>query len=294
MQNKSLRDVKVSVIIPVYNNEKYIERCLKSTINQTLKEIEIIVINDASTDNTKALLEKYSDKIQVINLDSNLGPGGARNIGINAARGEYIGFVDSDDDIKKNMYEVLYNICLKTKYDMVDCAFFNEFANQNMRTIGNNSLGVLSIEKKKRLILHSGFIWSKIIKRSVITDNNIRFRENCIYEDIDFIKIVCLYCRNVGATSKILYNYRNNESSIKNSYGLSFMLESKYKSMKALVDNFKQLNMYEVYKEELKYLVYKAYTSVSCSIKSNLNDKFLELCDGDFGDTKYINSSKNK
>ena len=101
--------IKVSIIVPVYNNEKYLRRCLESLVNQSLKDIEIILINDCSTDKSIDILngyeEKYSEKITLINLNENKRPGGARNRGIEAAKGEYLGFVDSDDYVEKDMYE---------------------------------------------------------------------------------------------------------------------------------------------------------------------------------------------
>ena len=118
--------VKVSVIIPVYNVEKYLQDCIDSLINQTLQEIEFIFVNDASPDNCLAILlnneKKYPDKIRVIDSKVNLKQGGARNLGIKAAKGEYIGFVDSDDIVACDMFELLYE---SVKKDNSDVAFVN-------------------------------------------------------------------------------------------------------------------------------------------------------------------------
>ena len=106
---------KVSVIIPVYNTEQYLNKCLDSLVNQTLKDIEIILINDGSTDNSQNIIDEYSakypDKIKSF-IKENGGQATARNLGITKATGEYIGFVDSDDWIELNMYEELYNKAL--------------------------------------------------------------------------------------------------------------------------------------------------------------------------------------
>ena len=107
-----MRKVKVSVIIPVYNTEKYLEKCLYSVCNQTLSDIEIICINDCSTDNSREILNKYAaddERIKIINFEENKGAAAARNAGIDAATGEYIGFVDSDDYPDLDFYEKLYN-----------------------------------------------------------------------------------------------------------------------------------------------------------------------------------------
>ena len=114
---------KVSIIVPVYNVEKYIEECLDSLVNQTLKDIEIICINDASLDNSLNILKNYKKKypglIKVIDLKKNVCLGGARNKGLDIARGEYISFVDSDDYVDVNMCEKLYNHANKHEADIV-------------------------------------------------------------------------------------------------------------------------------------------------------------------------------
>lgn len=297
-------NISVSIIVPVYNAEKYLKRCLDSLLKQTLKNIEIILVDDASSDKSYNILKEYQnknmEKIQVIHLDSRRGPGGARNAGIEASRGEYIGFVDSDDDVKCSMYEILYKSALKGRYDIVDAAFYNEFAMQNMRTIGNNVLGKLSLDKKKDLMIHAGFIWSKIIKRNIIIDNNIRFRENSIYEDIDFIRLVIINSKKIYAVDKILYNYRNNSESITNAYGTMLQINAKIDCMKSLVSKFKKLDIYDIYEEELIYLIYKTYMNMidiaigdaKNSLQENLFLKlrqfFFEFCDESYINNKYI------
>ena len=112
---------KVSVIVPVYNTEKYLEQCITSITSQTIKEIEIIIVDDGSREECAVLcdlLAKTDDRIQVIHKQ-NAGPGLARNTGMEAATGEYIGFVDSDDYIKPEMYDALYNAAQKNSADLV-------------------------------------------------------------------------------------------------------------------------------------------------------------------------------
>ena len=113
------KEIKVSVIIPVYNVEKYIERCLESIVNQTLKEIEIIIINDGSNDETSKKLEKFLGDVRVIYIKTeNRGQSAARNKGLKIAKGEYIGFVDSDDYIDLDFYEKLYKRIKETNSDI--------------------------------------------------------------------------------------------------------------------------------------------------------------------------------
>lgn len=121
---------KVSVIIPVYNTEKYLKKCLDSVCNQTLQDIEIICINDCSQDNCLEILKAYAlsdTRVRIIDFKENRGAGAARNAGIEAAQGEYIGFVDSDDFIDLDFYEKLYNSGTKTKANVVKGAVEHTF-----------------------------------------------------------------------------------------------------------------------------------------------------------------------
>ena len=114
-------NVKVSVIVPVYNVEKYLKDCLDSVVNQTLEDIEIICVNDGSTDNSLAILEEYAEKDSRIKIitQENKGLGGARNTGLYHANGEYISFIDSDDWIELNTFEELYNMSKNLDLDML-------------------------------------------------------------------------------------------------------------------------------------------------------------------------------
>ena len=129
-----MKDVtKVSIIVPVYNVEKYIDKCLDSLVNQTLKDIQIIIVNDGSKDDSikiiKEYQEKYGNKIKYLEKE-NGGLSDARNYGIPYAEGEYIAFLDSDDYIEKNAYEEMYNIAKKEEADMVECDFYWEYPNK--------------------------------------------------------------------------------------------------------------------------------------------------------------------
>lgn len=300
--------IKVSVIVPVYNTEKYLNKCLNSLVNQSLKEIEIILVNDCSTDNSLTILNdyknKYPEKITVINLKENKGPGGARNEGISVANGEYLGFVDSDDDVSVKMFEELYKIAFETDSDIVDCKYYNESLNENILTTDKSALGDLTLEKRRELFIHAGFIFSKIIKRDIIINNNIKFREKVAYEDTDFIRTVIFYCKKISISDLILYYHRYNETSLTNQNDLNIQIYQKIDAVKFLVNKFKNLNAYDDYKEEIIYFIYKTYAvilyniwsgneTVNLEVFKDLHDFFFELVDCDYHNNKYIlNMSK--
>ena len=204
--------VKVSVIVPAYNAEKYIDKCLESLINQTLKDIEIIVVNDGSKDNTLEKINKYSDKrIKLLNLKENKGIGHARNEGIKKALGEYIGFVDSDDYVDKNMFEKMYEKASKEKLDIVVCDFYKQIENTNQTikeiipnfkntTLKNNSNLLLDINLAP---------WNKIYKRKLIVDNKIHFDEKLKYEDVPFVVKSLDKAKNIGKIN--ITAQKNNE-----------------------------------------------------------------------------------
>lgn len=178
-------DIKISIIVPVYNCEKYLEDCIQSLLNQTIKECEFIFINDGSTDKSYHILNKYErvDKRIVVLNEDNQGVSVARNIGIEAATGEYIGFVDGDDWIDLNMYEVLYHTAVKNNLDLVISNFEQELDGKeiiNRLDIVDN----LVINKEKiiadilpQFLQHDKLntVCNKIYKRKIIIENKIRF-----------------------------------------------------------------------------------------------------------------------
>lgn len=297
--------IKVSIIVPVHNSEIYLHKCLDSLVNQSLEEIEIILINDNSTDESINILQEYKNrypnKIILIDLKERQGPGGARNEGINIASGQYIGFVDSDDYVEIEMFEELYNLAISGDYDMVDCCFENKRVEKFALSTTENTWGKLNIEKRRQLIAYPGFLWSKIIKRNILIDNHIRFREKVTYEDMDFLPVVMLYLKSVYATDLLLYYYANNLHSITNSYEKDIQIKDKMTALKALVEKFKELNAYEDYKEEITFQVYNTYmhmvkfctfylddNEVNYSIYKELQEFFFKLVNHDYKNNKYI------
>lgn len=182
--------IKVSVIIPVYNVEAYLSRCLDSVINQTLKEIEIIIINDGSTDNSYKIIKDYEKKdcrIKTIS-QNNGGLSMARNAGLEIATGEYIGFVDSDDRIDERMYEVMYAEAKKNDADIVGCNYCDEYDDKTITKPLykfkdlNIKLREYGLDKFIREIFlpysYGCEVWSKIFRNEIINKNNIRFEKN--------------------------------------------------------------------------------------------------------------------
>lgn len=240
---------KVSVIVPVYNVEKYLKKSLESLVNQTLDDIEIIVINDGSTDNSKEILdlykEKYSKKIKYLEKE-NGGLSDARNFGIPYATGEYIAFLDSDDYVELNTYETMYNVAKKENSDMVECNFIWEYPSKS-----KIDQGVIYNNKKEMLIHARVVAWNKLIKRELIESYKIEFPKGLRYEDVEFFYKMVPHYNKVSFVKEPLIHYIQRESSI--SKVQNEKTEEIFSVLNNVIEYYKSNNLYEEYKDELEY-----------------------------------------
>lgn len=197
----------ISIIIPAYNAEKYIKKCIDSIVNQTKEELEIIVINDGSTDNTEDIVKEYKDKRIKYFKNKNQGIGKTRNFGIEKATGSYIMFIDSDDYIEKDACEKMYNKAKNDNLDIVICDFYKEYDNGNIEEIHTDSFENSSLKDNPNIITEYLCPWAKIYNRKMIIDNKIKFVENLKYEDAPFvIKALCT-AKRIGKIDECLNYY---------------------------------------------------------------------------------------
>ena len=209
--------VKISVIVPVYNVEKYLKKCLNSLINQTLNDIEIICVDDGSTDSSIEILKEFElkdDRIIVIS-QKNEGAATSRNKGINLAKGEYISFVDSDDWLELDAFEKLYanaksndsDIVLFNSVEIHSDKTKNRIYFKSEDTIDYNNF-VFDFNYNKRLILNGMFvIWSKIYKTSFLKENNLCFYNYPIFNDVQFHIESMIFAEKISYLPEILYYY---------------------------------------------------------------------------------------
>lgn len=206
---------KVSIIIPIYNAENYLEKSIDSILNQTLKDIEIICINDCSTDNSLAILRKYAkidNRIKIIEQKENKGAYVARNKGLELANGEYIGFVDADDYIEKETYEISYNTAKQKNSDIVvfggktfqveETWADKELTTPNI-TYEDNSIYALLKNNGARLQ-----VWNKIYRKSMLNNNMIKFREGKIGLDTVFNFRVFPVAKRITFIPNKFYHWR--------------------------------------------------------------------------------------
>lgn len=287
----------VSIIIPAYNASKTINKCVDSALKQTIKEVEVIVINDKSKDDTLDKLKEYGNKIILINNAKNLGPSESRNKGIEKAKGKYIFFLDSDDYIADNTCELMSSK-MTDEVDLVVCSRFDVTSKGKKAVINENT-----DTDAKAFTKTSNYAATKLYKKSIIAKHHIKFPKQYAYaEDFYFQIKYRFYANKMVILREPLYYYvKDNEKSITNSYDKK--LFDIIKVLQDIIDFFKKNNAFEKYESELVELCAGFYVRRTREFK-NYNDKkmqrkfvkdFLEFFKTNF--TKYkhqINSFKTK
>ena len=240
---------KVSIIVPVYNVEKYVDKCIQTLINQTLEDIEIIIVNDGSTDNSRNIIKEYEhtfpDKIKCYDKE-NGGLSDARNYGMKFASGEYIAFLDSDDYVELNMYEKMYNKAIEDESDIVECDFIWEYPNKKVI-----DSGILYNSKKEMITYARVVAWNKLIRKSIIDKAKIEYPKGLRYEDVEFFYKMVPYYNKVSFVKEPLVHYIQRDSSISNVQ--NERTREIFSVLDNVIDYYKDNNLYDEYKEELEY-----------------------------------------
>ncbi|MFA7658463.1 MAG: glycosyltransferase [Candidatus Gastranaerophilaceae bacterium] len=211
--------MKLSVIIPVHNGEKHLERCLKSIVNQTFADMEIIIVNDGSTDDSRQICENFVefDKRIVLINQANKGLSGARNAGITIAKGDYVGFVDGDDWVDLNFFEKLYDTAINHTADIAVADFIREYPHSQKHRLKLKEEKVYFNTPEKYAVcrMHKeGCVWNKIYKRNLIEENGLRFEEGVFYEDREFTAKILHYSNKLVTAENTYYHYFVNNNSI--------------------------------------------------------------------------------
>ncbi len=252
---------KISIIMPVYNVERYLPACLDSIINQTLEGIEIVVVNDGTKDNSLSILEEYQkrypDRMKVFSTE-NRGVSHARNYGLKRASGEYILFVDSDDFIEPDMCEKLYEKAMKDNNDIVICGRYNVYEREHIGEQKKEITGTFLInrnfklqENKYELAHISPFPWDKLFRRSIL--DGLEFPENMRFEDLVLVFEACCKANSIGVVEEPLYNYRRTtQGGFLNSFSEQTL--DIVKAFQLVFDFMKKHGYMEVYYDELEYI----------------------------------------
>ncbi|EAS44638.1 hypothetical protein C9J48_27455 [Photobacterium profundum] len=295
------KNIKISVIIPVYNSVEYLDRCLNSLLNQTLKDIEIICINDASKDESLTILNKYKDNhpevIKVIDLKENKKQGGARNAGLDIASGEYVAFVDSDDWVELHMFEHLYSKARQNDFDIVDC----NYTIHNGYTAIEDRNSIISdkdilINSPKDILLNFGGVCTKIYKIKFFDKSRygLRFPEGMFYEDNYLMPFIAIKVKKIGKVNEALYKYYYNDlSTTKVRNDVRFF--DRLISAKKMYKDLQVESNYSSYKEEAEFLYIKLFAINTLLQSLSLFDNYPSEKIGDIKEgLKELNWSGNK
>ena len=253
--------IKISVIVPVFKAQNTISKCLDSLINQSLSDIEIICVNDGSSDNSLKILQEYKNKdvrIRVVNQE-NSGVAIARNMALTLAKGEFIGFLDSDDWVSLNFYESLYNVASQYDADIAVSSILKYYSEYQIETLLDYSDINIYEKTSEKLevaqIPKFNYIWNKIYRRSMLLENNITFPISNMYEDAVFtLKAITLLEKMVTVPQGIYYYFDNNNSLTKSSKNLrkDFLISCRY--VRNFIEehnlSWKFLNLYPYYQKD--------------------------------------------
>lgn len=288
--------VKVSIIVPVYNVEKYLAKCLESLLSQTLKDIEIICIDDKSTDNSLEILKEYAskdDRIKLVEQKINQGQGFARNVGIKLVQGEYLSFIDSDDFVEPDMFEKMYKQACDLSSEIVICEYdrLNEKSgkvskSKYLHKVSKNytreditfPVGV-NLENRyidDILLVSPHYSCNKIYKTNFITQNNILFSEERCFEDVIFVLKSFLLSKNISYTNDVFYHYRIIESStLRHTSNMDEILIKLISDIKIYLD---ENQLYDRYERNFKYFILANSKNVRRKItRSNARTLYLKL-----------------
>lgn len=263
----------ISVIVPVYKVEKYIHKCIESIINQTYDNLEIILIDDGSPDNCPKICDEYAlrdNRIKVIHQE-NKGLSSARNKGIELAKGEYIGFVDSDDFVEPSMFQDLYNAIVKNNADISICNFYviNNKSKEKIIKNGLKNKQYYKIEALREILLDNeiqSYAWNKLYKRELF--KNVKYPVGKKYEDIGTTFYLFEKSNRIQYIGKPEYNYLNREDSIVFNYNEQTIIDY----IDIIIERYKYVeDKYEVLKKYNYYYLAKTLITAFNDANSLLN-----------------------
>lgn len=257
MENKRIR---VSVIVPVFNAEKTLNKCVDSLLAQSLKEKEIILADDVSTDGSGKIIdaycEKYPDIVRKVKMPQNSRGSGVINRSVEIASGEFVMVVDNDDYLETHALETMIDAADKEQADVVDCYFrlVDEEGNtlQIEESNTKEQIGRIDDEKRRSLFVNPGRRLSKIIKRQLIIENGLGYPENVCYGDNYFMELLMGYVSHIAKVDEPLYNYFVSTGSITRKYNNPITYD-RVKSAELMLEESKKRGFYEKYQEEIEF-----------------------------------------
>lgn len=284
----------ISIIVPIYNAEKYLNKCIDSLVNQTKKELEFILVNDGSTDSSEDIIKSYKDKRIKYFKNKNQGIGKTRNIGIDKATGKYLMFLDSDDYLDINACEKLYNKAIKEKSDLVVFDFYR--VEETLKEVTINNFKSSSLKENPNLLLDINLgPCNKLIKRELIDKNNTRFNEELKYEDTPFVTEIIKNANKISKLNEYLHYYvihSNSETTVRDERVFDIIkiidiIRNQYKDEKYMEDvvnkltvrTFTNYTIQQRVQKDLKVgmkFIDEAFSYMKKNIPNYKNNKYYE------------------
>lgn len=299
--------IKVSIVVPVYNVAQYLSKCLDSLISQTLEEIEVIVVNDGSSDNSQFIIDdyvtRYPSKIHSF-IKENSGLSDTRNYGIHHSRGEYIGFVDSDDYVDPNYCKKMYDEAVQSDAQIVVCGIAHLYLKRIINTLYPTELFNKSVQNSPRILEYANsFAWNKLFLRSFWMRNGFLFPKGQWFEDSALIYNVMLLANRVSCVNSPLYYYRHDrDDSITTT--VDTRIFDVLKSCSSIVHFYKDHNAFEgqLYEEvefvclrhataRYRTLIYSANRQIAFDYVHSMV-AFFEEYFPEWKKSRYLNPSK--
>ena len=252
-----MKKLLLSVIIPVYNVEKYLRECLDSVVNQSFNNLEIICIDDCSTDNSRAILEEYQkidSRIIILNNDNNLGLGLTRNVGLKFATGDFVHFIDSDDYLEKDAYLRLVNYINNLEFIPDILVFEYKDINDITKEITEHkfhNFDILNrnlnpIQEPKTLDNWDRYAWQKLHRRLFLVENNIIYNDYRCYEDVEQAALVYTKAKSICYVDEFILYYRTSR--------IGSLLNNQYKYFDTVINSYNtNVKLYEKLPEDIKY-----------------------------------------
>lgn len=284
--------LKLSVVVPVYNDALHVKNCIESLINQSLKDIQILIINDASTDGTNQVIKDYQEQysnIIVYNHDTNMGTGEARNTGLKYANSQYIAFLDSDDWLDSNTYINIIRELENDNSDIAICGIKTEFEspynsilryNYPCKNVisGNFALKLLCSINSQDIYI-SSLVGNKVFNRDFLINNNIKFPQLSLFEDDYFMFISLLCAKNISIVPKVFHHYYQRESSAMHTMSKT-QIDCFIKVFKEIRDYLIINKIFENKSKEYYSFLDKCLSSLlniifSCEQKLSMQQKYL-------------------
>lgn len=269
-------EIKVSVITPMYNSARYLHTCINSFLNQTLDGCELVLVDDASPDDSYEIAKEfeclYPNSIVALHYDENRRAGGARNYGLKNARGKYVCFLDADDWIDSTMLEKCYKLATSEECEIVDCDYYECIDEKDaypkyIQSMKPETTGKQTKEKIMENIVSGGRCFSKIYLRSMLIDNNMYYPENLRYEDNGICPLLNCKSTRIGKIEEALYYYRIGNSSSQMGTVLSMdALNDRFKVAEYLLKKSDELGLLEMYFQAIEYRFVELYYASNLQI----------------------------